>query len=192
MISKVPMTMEHALTRISFSLQFADPSEAAKYQKVDLLSIALSGLHDKGTLRLDNGEWIFDESNPRTSITIDKAGELSDASKNITGGDDGTDVYELIHPGVGSLMLIPQPLDNVNLTINLRFTDINPLKGSLEVPIAYALADTGVDWQSGRSIDYRILLIGEFIAIHTSLTQWVQYPSYFTPSSAYNNVTVGL
>lgn len=164
---KALITMEHALTQVTFTLQYANPEDDANYW-FRLDGIDLSGIYNKGTLRLDDGTWSFDPAAERKTLSI-AAGNLSPESQTI---DDGETVYPLLAPAVGSLMLIPQSLSNANLTLMVHITDTNPLKSPIDVPISFALIDTGVEWVPGRSIDYRILIEAGFISIHTTITRW--------------------
>lgn len=175
----VPITMEHALTRITFSLQYANPGDDAFYS-FTLSGIDLSGIYQTGTMRLDNGDWSFDPATLRTTLSMAGA----DLSADCASIDDGDKVYTLLNPALGELMLIPQELEGANLSLNVRITDANPLKAPIEVPVSFALIDTGVEWAPGRSIDYRILIEAGFISIHTTITPW--------RTAAASNVTVGL
>ncbi len=176
---KALITMEHALTQITFTLQYAYPEDDTKYW-FRLDGIDLSGLYNKGTLRLDDGSWSFDPSAERKILSIADA-NLSPESRTI---DDGETIYPLLDPSIGTLMLIPQSLSNVNLTLMVHITDTNPLKSPIDVPISFALIDTGVEWVPGRSIDYRILIEAGFISIHTTITRWANGGS--------SNIVVGL
>jgi hypothetical protein len=173
---KVPITMEHALTQISMSLQYDNPEEVNKYSEVVLNSIEISGIYNKGTLRLDNGEWLLDETAQRVNIPI--------SGTNLAGEkfSDGYKIYKLLSPAAGTLMLIPQPLDNVYITLDIKFVDINPnsTPGGTDIPIRYSLKDTGVEWLPGRAIDYRFKIMGDFIYIHATLGQWGSYSSSVT------------
>ncbi len=166
----VPMTMEHALTQITFSVQFSNPEDADKYS-CRINSVTISGIYDKGTLRLDNGEWSFG-----TATDADRMSLLISGA-NLAGEEinDGNRLYHLLNPAIGSLMLIPQPLATANMVVNVTFTDSNPLNSPVTLPISYSLSDTGVAWEPGRAIDYRILIKGGFISVHTAITTWTAY-----------------
>lgn len=164
----VPMTMEHALTQITFSAQYANPEDEKNYT-VNVNSLVISNISNAGTLRLDNGEWLFDEATPKTSLTIQGA--------NLAGEiiNDGNKSYPLLNPKIGALMLIPQPLASSNLIVNATFKDPNPLKEDITVTISFALEDTGHKWEPGKSIDYRILIKGGFISVQTTIRTWIDY-----------------
>lgn len=172
----VPIVMEHALTQITFSAQYANPEDVNNYT-VTVNSIALSDVFNTGTLRLDNGQWLLDESTAKTSLTIEGsslAGEVI---------NDGIKVYPLLNSDLGALMMIPQPLTTSNLVVNLTFKDPNPLKEDVTVPISFPLQDTGYKWEPGKSIDYRILIKGGFISVHTTIRTWIEYGSSLSGSA---------
>lgn len=166
----VPVQMGHALTKITFSAQYADPDDADDYI-VKVQSISIAGIHNTGVLRLDTGEWSFDDAAAKPGYTVVKA-ELDP-----TVIADGNLVYKLLNntgPAdghVGSLMMIPQPLDNANLVVNLVFTELQSGMDT-ETPVSFSLRDTAPKWQSGLAIDYRILIKGGFITVHTSMENW--------------------
>lgn len=169
----VPLTMQHALTQITFSTQYSNPEDVNNYT-VLVNSISLSDIYTTGTLRLDNGQWLFDAAAEKKSLTME-GGDLAGEVIN-----DGVKVYSLLHPSVGTLMMIPQPLTTSNLIVNLTFRDLNQVKEDTTVPISFSLEDTGYKWEPGKSIDYRILIKGSFISVHTTIRTWIEYGSSLT------------
>ena len=166
----VPMIMEHALTQITFSAQYANAEDDENYT-VLINSVALTGIYTQGTLRLDNGQWLFDADAVKTSISIqgrDLAGEAI---------DDGNKLYPLLNPDLGTLMLMPQPLAASSLVLNVTFRDPDPLKDDVTASIAFALEETGLKWEPGKSIDYRVLIKGGFISVQTTIRPWIAYGS---------------
>lgn len=166
----VPMIMEHALTQITFSAQYANAEDDENYT-VLINSVALTGIYTQGTLRLGNGQWLFDADAVKASISIqgrDLAGEAI---------DDGNKLYPLLNPDLGTLMLMPQPLAASSLVLNATFRDPDPLKDDVTASIAFALEETGLKWEPGKSIDYRVLIKGGFISVQTTIRPWIAYGS---------------
>lgn len=167
--AKVDFRMKHALTQITFAAELVDDGSDKEDYTAIIDKISISGVFEKGTLNLENGSWTIDYTD---ELETDEIYILEDELENGTLTSSAPEVDNCLSAEAGSLMLLPQELDeNATLKIFLTFLnkDNDPVK---ESTVTASLLDLGETWEPNKSITYKLLISEEYITINASTASW--------------------
>lgn len=166
----VSFTMEHALTRVDFSLKLNDAEQGRPYI-VTINELSLRNLIGGGTLDLSKAKsdadlWSFtypaDDADLTTYTYVPGTGL---ASLTMDAADAATMDFATLFSGGHSLMLIPQNLKedrHVGLTpptVAIKYTCVNTYSGeTLNDEVELELATALPQWEAGEGVNYLITL----------------------------------
>ncbi len=170
----VQLTMDHALTRISFSAAMKEQGVAGKYYKATVTEISINNVKTKGTLNLATGGWTLDEDLQTYDLLLSDGMLVNKEFDNNVPGDIFNDLvpgknYTSITPANGYLMVLPQTLsDDIFLSITVEIT------GNITTTVTSSLQlnTTTAQWEPGQAINYQFQISGEFINTQTMITLW--------------------
>lgn len=149
----VPIVFEHALSKVSFTLETTDDAAAT----VDLsgASFVVSGLYTSGTILIDNGE-------------ISNRGEVGGTTISATA---------TVSPGISTklisdLIVVPQPFDESDkVTITLP----NENNAVYSIPLANCTVsggNTSSAWERGKDYSYIIHVEKEKVQLKVLVKDW--------------------
>ena len=158
----VPIVFEHALSKVSFTLETTDDeSVSADNAKMELseASFKISNLYTAGTIRIDDGN-------------IDLTGSTSDAISANKGGVTNQQTRNL----VTDLIVVPQTLGN-DVIVTITFTDSGSnIYSTYTIPLNQCVVSgesTPITaWERGKNYSYTIHVEKEKVQLKVLVKDW--------------------
>jgi len=157
----VPIVFEHAMSKVSFTLETTDDeSVSADNAKMELseASFKISNLYTAGTIRIDDGN-------------IDLTGSTSDAISVGKGETTNQQTRNL----VTDLIVVPQSLEDAIVTITFTDGESN-VYSTYTIPLNQCVV-LGVStpitaWERGKNYSYTIKIKKEAVQFHALVKDW--------------------
>lgn len=161
----VPIVFEHAMSKVSFTLETTnDASVLPNNAKMELseASFVISNLYTAGTIRIDDGN-------------IDLTGSTSDAISANKGGATNQQTRNL----VTDLIVVPQSLEGAIVTITFTDGESN-VYSTYTIPLNQCVV-LGVStpitaWERGKNYSYTIKIKKEAVQFHALVKDWDVVP----------------
>ena len=161
----VPIVFEHAMSKVSFTLETTnDASVLPNNAKMELseASFVISNLYTAGTIRIDDGN-------------IDLTGSTSDAISANKGGATNQQTRNL----VTDLIVVPQSLEGAIVTITFTDGESN-VYSTYTIPLNQCVV-LGVStpitaWERGKNYSYTIKIKKEAVQFHALIKDWDVVP----------------
>ena len=158
----VPIVFEHAMSKVSFTLETTDDeSVSADNAKMELseASFKISNLYTAGTIRIDDGN-------------IDLTGSTSDAISANKGGYTNQQTRNL----VTDLIVVPQTLGD-DVIVTIIFTDSGSnIYSTYTIPLNQCVVSEGstpiTAWERGKNYSYTIRVEKEAVQFHALVKDW--------------------
>ena len=158
----VPIVFEHAMSKVSFTLETTnDASVLPNNAKMELseASFNISNLYTEGTIRIDDGN-------------IDLTGSTSDAISVYKGGDTNQQTRNL----VTDLIVVPQTLGD-DVIVTITFTDSGSnIYSTYTIPLNQCVVSEGstpiTAWERGKNYSYTIKIKKEAVQFHALVKDW--------------------
>lgn len=158
----VPIVFEHAMSKVSFTLETTDDvSVSADNAKMELseASFKISNLYTAGTIRIDDGN-------------IDLTGSTSDAISANKGGAANQQTRNL----VTDLIVVPQTLGD-DVIVTITFTDSGSnIYSTYTIPLNQCVVSGGstpiTAWERGKNYSYTIKIKKEAVQFHAQVKDW--------------------
>ena len=161
----VPIVFEHAMSKVSFTLETTnDASVLPNNAKMELseASFKISNLYTAGTIRIDDGN-IDLTGSTSDAISVDKGGTINQQTRNL----------------VTDLIVVPQSLEGAIVTIT--FTDgVSNVYSTYTIPLNQCVV-LGVStpitaWERGKNYSYTIKIKKEAVQFHALIKDWDVVP----------------
>lgn len=158
----VPIVFEHAMSKVSFTLETTeDAAVSADNAKMELseASFKISNLYTAGTIRIDDGN-------------IDLTGSTSDAISANKGGVTNQQTRNL----VTDLIVVPQTLGN-DVIVTITFTDSGSnIYSTYTIPLNQCVVSgesTHITaWERGKNYSYTIHVEKEKVQLKVLVKDW--------------------
>lgn len=158
----VPIVFEHAMSKVSFTLETTDDeSVSADNAKMELseASFKISNLYTAGTIRIDDGN-------------IDLTGSTSNAISANKGGVTNQQTRNL----VTDLIVVPQTIGN-DVIVTITFTDSGSnIYSTYTIPLNQCVVSGGstpiTAWERGKNYSYTIKIKKEAVQFHVQVKDW--------------------
>ncbi len=134
----VPLTFKHICTAVRFAV-------GSQMQPGSIKSVALKGVHGKGTYDMTIGTWTLDD----TVFTVDFSQELN---KTTTGSEADGDA---ITSAEGTFMMLPQTLP-ADAMVEVVFTNASGVDRTLTASIR------NTEWKIGTTVTYKLSITPEY------------------------------
>lgn len=158
----VPIVFEHAMSKVSFTLETTnDASVSANNAKMELseASFVISNLYTEGTIRIDDGN-IDLTGSTSNAISVDKGGTTNQQTRNL----------------VTDLIVVPQTLGE-NVIVTITFTDgESNVYSTYTIPLNQCVisGDTTpiTAWERGKNYSYTIRVEKEKVQLKALVKDW--------------------
>ena len=158
----VPIVFEHAMSKVSFTLETTnDASVSANNAKMELseASFVISNLYTEGTIRIDDGN-IDLTGSTSNAISVDKGGTTNQQTRNL----------------VTDLIVVPQTLGE-NVIVTITFTDgESNVYSTYTIPLNQCVisGDTTpiTAWERGKNYSYTIRVEKEKVQLKVLVKDW--------------------
>lgn len=157
----VPIVFEHAMSKVSFTLETTDDvSVLPNNAKMELseASFNISNLYTAGTIRIDDGN-IDLTGSTSDAISVDKGGTTNQQTRNL----------------VTDLIVVPQSLEGAIVTITFTDGESN-VYSTYTIPLNQCVVLGGstpiTAWERGKNYSYTIKIKKETVQFHALVKDW--------------------
>lgn len=161
----VPIVFEHAMSKVSFTLETTnDASVLPNNAKMELseASFKISNLYTAGTIRIDDGN-IDLTGSTSDAISVDKGGTTNQQTRNL----------------VTDLIVVPQSLEGAIVTITFTDGESN-VYSTYTIPLNQCVVLGGstpiTAWERGKNYSYTIKIKKEAVQFHALIKDWDVVP----------------